>query len=78
MIKIIFLNLFLLVGFGYGLFIMLGSMRNWTSWKNTYKSIDLEEYLGDLGRVIYAVFGLCLSLIMLYLFVRQFGFNAFG
>lgn len=75
MVKDFFLFLFLLLLFTYGLFMIFGAMRNWRSFLNSYKSIDLIKLFGDFGRILYVILGLIICCVAIFLFLKKLGFS---
>ena len=57
------LILFTLVVALYGLYLALGSLRNWNRFVNSHKRLDLTEIFGDFGRILYVVFGLAIFIL---------------
>lgn len=45
----------------FGVFIFLGSLRNWKIFINKPKKIDLIALFGDLGRIMYVIIGAFLT-----------------
>jgi hypothetical protein len=65
--------IFLLGLFVYGIFMVLGAMRNGRSFLFAYKTIDLIKIFGDFGRVLYVVLGLVVCTISVLLFLKILG-----
>lgn len=64
----------LLIGFFvYGMFMILGAMRNWRSFLFAYKRIDIIKVFGDFGRVLYVLLGLAICTIAVLLFLKKLG-----
>jgi hypothetical protein len=70
-IKDVLAFLFLIGFFIYGLFMILGAMRNWRSFLLAYKRIDLIKVFGDFGRVLYVILGLAICTIAVLLFLKK-------
>jgi uncharacterized membrane protein YgaE (UPF0421/DUF939 family) len=71
--KDIFVYLFLILLFVYGLYMTLGALRNWNSFLYAYKRFDLIEAFGNLGRLLYVILGLVISIIAILLFLKHLG-----
>lgn len=71
--KDIFMYLFLVVLFVYGLYVASGAVRNRKSFLGMYKSIDLINLFGDFGRVLYALIGLAACAVAVLLFLKKLG-----
>ena len=46
---------------------VLGTIFRWKSFTMASKRLDLERHLGGIGSIIYVVFGIFCSLVMVYL-----------
>ncbi len=42
----------------FGIYMILASIRNWSSFRNVSKRIDLIEIFGEFGRILYIILGL--------------------
>ena len=60
---------FLLSTLLMGIWTFLGTIYRWKTFKQAYKRIDLERYLGGFGSIIYVIIGLLLSIFFIYLIV---------
>lgn len=49
---------------------IFGTIFRWKTFKKAYKSLDLEQYLGGIGSIIYVVLGITISLVMIYLVIH--------
>lgn len=63
------LIIFLLSTLLMGIWTFLGTIYRWKTFKQAYKRIDLERYLGGFGSIIYVIIGLLLSIFFMYLIV---------
>ena len=50
-----------------GLWLGLGTIYRWQTFKKAYKNIDLERYLGGFGSLIYVVLGFITFAIGIYM-----------
>ena len=69
--KDIFIYTLLVLLFIYGLYMIVGAMRNRKSFLNAYKRIDLIKLFGDLGRVFYVIFGLVICTVAILLTLKK-------
>jgi hypothetical protein len=53
-----------------GLWLALGTIYRWQTFKKTYKRFDLERSLGGLGSIIYVVFGFIIFIFSFYITFR--------
>jgi len=47
----------------FGIYLILASIRNWSSFRNVSKRIDLIEIFGEFGRILYIIIGLGVLLL---------------
>ena len=70
--------IFFLFCFGYGLYISMAAMRNWKSFINSPKRIDLIKVFGDFGRVLYMIIGIFLALVSVLMVLKIFDLGPFA
>jgi hypothetical protein len=73
--KQVFLYVFPVFVFAFGLYIAIGAFSNWPGFQRMYKRFDLVSIFGDLGRVTYIMIGLLTSLAGIFLFLKIIGFG---
>lgn len=61
----------------YGAYVCIASVRNWKSFNDSYKRIDLIKIFGDFGRILYAVFGLAMCIFFFLMLLRVLGYGPF-
>jgi hypothetical protein len=71
--KDILAYMFLIFLFIYGIYMILGAMRNWKSFLNAYKRIDLIKVFGEFGRVLYMILGLIVCVVAVFLVLKKLG-----
>jgi purine-cytosine permease-like protein len=56
-----------------GLYVVLGTIYRWKSFKKGYKRIDLEAIFGtSIGRLLYVLLGISLCILAIILFFNPF------
>ena len=68
--KIVFIA-FAIDAFLLGIWMSLGTIYRWKTFKTAYKSLDLERHLGGLGSIIYVILGflICIGVIFMIIYI---------
>ena len=69
------LYLFSISIFFLGIWVILGVIYQWKSFKKSYKRIDFEKYLGGFGNIIYLLLGTLICMCAIFLLYKTYKIN---
>jgi hypothetical protein len=70
--KSIFLLILSLFGISYGIYLSYGAMKNTKTFRAMPKRVDLIEFFGDFGRLMYFILGIIFFFLGLFLAYKAF------